>query len=795
LIQWLFVWGEPGITDARVFGGFITWAKVLGLFCLLGWVGTWIVRDLADPSWTKHWRRRLATLLGAIVFGLAGYLLQTLEATGQVRFVRLSGLTLPSICGVLAFALGLFFVESRLWSVIGARRGKSDRVLLILLHAMLGLGLLVSAFIPHEVRQSAIMIGTTLLAPLAPWQSWLIEGGKIGVTYMGLAVLAWTALTLIRDVSALRWRRLYSIAWHSVVESTRRMWAPWVVIAIFVVILAFTSWFLKPGGDRAAELSRLYTGTLMLVSAMLVTVMVVILSPISIPNDIRQQTIYTIVSKPVHRLELIWGRLLGFMALVTVLLLGFGAVSMFYLNRVVSKRIETTRAAAARAAEQNRPDFAKQLNDQADQLETRLSARVPVKGSLIFYDSKEKMRLKGIDVGSELESRSHIEGASPSKAVWRYGIVRDPFDTRRVLDRRIPVASLLRPETIEWYMDRAYTAADRIDSLKRQQAQPNISAQDSRKLAGQIQQLEQELESAQGSYRQLEQRDAQLRRQTLQARQSGQTRQEQQYAQQSAQLHSPPIPIEMTFNIYRTTKGEIGEAVLASMVVKNPRPGTAPHRSFFGVHEYYTTKQSIPARVIAGSQGFLDIEIRCETINQYLGMAESDLYILARQGSFWTNYLRGLLGVWLQALVIASIGLFLGTFLSWPVAFVSTIFFFIVGQIAMGTLQSFALRSIIGGGPLESLIRLLGHDNQMSELAPTLAVVLAKTFDQALMPFLSRLVYLIPNLNVLDVSNTVSEGFAVGPDILIGNVLLGLGYAIPFTIAGYYILKSREVAA
>jgi hypothetical protein len=90
---------------------------------------------------------------------------------------------------------------------------------------------------------------------------------------------------------------------------------------------------------------------------------------------------------------------------------------------------------------------------------------------------------------------------------------------------------------------------------------------------------------------------------------------------------------------------------------------------------------------------------------------------------------------------------------------------------------------------------LLGHDNQMSELAPTLAVVLAKTFDQALMPFLSRLVYLIPNLNVLDVSNTVSEGFAVGTDILIGNVLLGLGYAIPFTIAGYYILKSREVAA
>ncbi len=39
-----------------------------------------------------------------------------------------------------------------------------------------------------------------------------------------------------------------------------------------------------------------------------------------------------------------------------------------------------------------------------------MSARVPVKGSLTFIDSRGNPNIKGIDVGQELEYRSHIEG-------------------------------------------------------------------------------------------------------------------------------------------------------------------------------------------------------------------------------------------------------------------------------------------------------------------------------------------------------------------------------------------------
>ena len=67
----------------------------------------------------------------------------------------------------------------------------------------------------------------------------------------------------------------------------------------------------------------------------------------------------------------------------------------------------------------------------------------------------------------------------------------------------------------------------------------------------------------------------------------------------------------------------------------------------------------------------------------------------------------------------------------------------------------------MGGGPFESLIRIVSHDNQMTELTPTAAVVLAKTLDSLAMPVMSMLVYLVPNFQALDVSNLVADGFMV----------------------------------
>ena len=120
---------------------------------------------------------------------------------------------------------------------------------------------------------------------------------------------------------------------------------------------------------------------------------------------------------------------------------------------------------------------------------------------------------------------------------------------------------------------------------------------------------------------------------------------------------------------------------------------------------------SLPRRLAGGAER---IEVRCISPTQYLGMAESDLYILTQPGNFGLNFMMGLFGIWLQAMVLTAIGVFAGTFLSWPMALLTTIAFFVAGQVAFSFLLDFTRQSLLGGGPFESLIRLLTHDNQMT---------------------------------------------------------------------------------
>ena len=175
----------------------------------------------------------------------------------------------------------------------------------------------------------------------------------MGATYMGYVVLLRVAASVLVEVINVRGRRLMAIARLSVIESNRRMWAPWVVITVFLVILAFTHWFLQP--PRPAEMGRLYVGSLTLLCSLLLTVMVTILTPLSLPQDIQHQTIYTVVSKPVRRIELIWGRMIGFMAIVTVLVLVFGAISLLYLSRTVGGTITATEELADEGGRSRQP--------------------------------------------------------------------------------------------------------------------------------------------------------------------------------------------------------------------------------------------------------------------------------------------------------------------------------------------------------------------------------------------------------------------------------------------------------
>jgi hypothetical protein len=395
------------------------------------------------------------------------------------------------------------------------------------------------------------------------------------------------------------------------------------------------------------------------------------------------------------------------------------------------------------------------------------------------------------------EPRSHIEGATPATAIWNYGIVPDPFQPAGrpvLLNRKITVGDFLRSGTIEGLLNQSFELQAQITAAEREKSQPNIPSSRISQLDLGIARNRSEYDRVKTLYETQKKQADDLTAQATAAETAGQTEQAQSLRAQTQQLHSDPVIVEMSFNVYRTTKGRIGDPVLAEIQVTNPHTG-ADYVNIFPIKEYYTNRQVIRPDILAGSFGDLKIEIRCISPTQYLGMAESDLYLLSSEGNFGFNYMKGLFGIWLQALVLTAIGVFAGTFLSWPVALLTTIAFFIAGQIAFAFLIDFTRQAVLGGGPFESLIRLLTHDNQMSDLAPTAGAIIAKTLDSLVMPVMSMLVYIVPNFQALDVSNTVADGYAVSWSLIVSNTLLALAYALPFSIVAYFILKNREVAA
>ena len=874
ILAWVYLTGDPGVTlfgeasltRAFLLGGLLFWAKAVSLLCLVGWVISWAVIGIKERVFGSNSAFNYVILAAMILTPLT-VMLRVLESVNRIPVLMVGSIGVTAIAGLICILLYVIWVEAALWRTIGRLGSRLDMAVLVGAHLAMAFGLGIGLFIQKQGFLVYILMLSGGL-PTDPvkmkavidslsWREGVLYGSRMGMTYMGYVVgLRMLGLMLV-ELVAVRSRRLYSIARLSIYEANRRMWAPWVVITVFLVVLAFTHWFLQP--PRAAEMGRLYVGTLTLLCSLLLTAMVTILTPLSLPTDIQQQTIYTVVSKPVRRLEMIWGRMIGYMALVTVLLGVFGAISLFYLSRTVGATIRQTEAAAIKAQTEiqllrdlvnlnteakaggeaaasksasrkaeildglnklgrevkpsdtddvlrtkiaTRSSDFKLLAEQADQLRSRLQARQPVKGSLSFLDSRGLPHAVGIDVGQDQsirEPRSHIEGATPSAAIWSFGIVPDPFTPPgrrpRILNRRIPVEDFLVSGTIEWDLDRMILLKEQILTAQASKSQPNVSAAATSQIDATIKRNQDELDRITADYQAKSRKSEELEEKATEAETGLRSQDVEDLRKQIAELHSPPVTVEMSFNVYRTTKGKIGEPVYAEIQAFNARTDAKFEGDVFPIKEYYTNRVQLPASILSGSGGALRIEIRCLSPTQYLGMAESDLYLLPKSGSFGVNYMKGLFGVWLQALVLTAIGVFAGTFLSWPVALVTTIAFFIAGQMAFTFLVDFTRQAVLGGGPFESLIRLLTHDNQMSELAPTAGVVLAKTLDSLVMPLMSMLVFVVPNFNAMDVSNLVADGYAVTWSDIVLNTLLAIAYALPFSLAGYFILKNREVAA
>src|SRR5262249_9029947 len=104
----------------------------------------------------------------------------------------------------------------------------------------------------------------------------------------------------------------------------------WVALIIPLIYL-YSDWYLTPAlpKDQLAQRVKVVYYALTL----LIVVTALLLGSFSIPTDVRNQTIHTIVTKPVERYEIVVGRFLGYALLLLLEVAVLAGLSLFYAVR------------------------------------------------------------------------------------------------------------------------------------------------------------------------------------------------------------------------------------------------------------------------------------------------------------------------------------------------------------------------------------------------------------------------------------------------------------------------------
>ena len=111
-------------------------------------------------------------------------------------------------------------------------------------------------------------------------------------------------------------------------------------------------------------------------------------------------------------------------------------------------------------------------------------------------------------------------------------------------------------------------------------------------------------------------------------------------------------------------------------------------------------------------------------------------------------------------------------------------------------IRSIVEKQAVGGGPMESFFRLVNRENLSTPLENTPGRNLAMTTDIAYRWILGRFLDVLPDIERLDWTNYVAEGFNISSTgVVLLNAVVVAGYLFPWALLAYYLIKNREVAA
>lgn len=587
----------------------------------------------------------------------------------------------------------------------------------------------------------AIILALLVIAPFFAFVVTSLQYGPSEAFYY-VARNMFTAVTV--DLPGFSSRRTLAVARLAIQEAIRNRVL--VGFGVFIVLLLFAGLFMDVNNNNP---SRVYLSFVLTSTNFLVLLMALFLAAFSIPNDIKNRTIYTVVTKPVRASEVVLGRTLGFAAVGTVMLLVMAGISYGFVTRGLAhghavvaevaaeeRRLpddtyetwyegETTLDRHHRHTFEIGPDGKGRTNvvqghwHEVERLEDgtfrvgppqgHLIARAPVYGKLIIYESDGRPG-KGINVGNEWEYRGFIEGGTPgvqtrAHAVWTFtGVTPERYPDGLPLEMNLRVFRTHKGD-IE------------------------------RGVMGEI----------------------------------------------VVRNPDPAAPIKRSGPILFESKEYVADLRMIPVKLQSELGGRTDDLDLFRdlVHD-----------------GKVEIEIRCIDPGQYFGVAEPDVYLRPGDASFEWNFVKAYVSIWLQMLLVTSFGVMFSTFLTGPVAMMATLSAIVTGFFGE-KVRAIASGQEYGGGPIESFIRIVTQQNVMTELemAHPIVVSVVQGADWIVMNLMRAGTYVLPDYTRFDTTQFVADGYNIFGALMGEQLTMAAVYFTAATVIGYFFLKTREIAA
>ena len=600
----------------------------------------------------------------------------------------------------------------------------------------------------EEIPKFATWIGPALLwyvfagslvAVFAAALAWLTQSVLYGPLAAGDRVYR-GVLTGLADLAGMSPRRIWALARLAIQESLRRNVL--VALALFLLIVLFAGWFLDP---KSVNPGKLYLGFILGATNLLVCMVTLVLSVFSLPADIKAKAIQTVTTKPVRTGEIVLGRILGFSIVGAVLLAIMGLIGWGFVVRSVSHghtvAVEDTI----------------ELKDVGGTV-TGFEGR-----SSLDRGHRHRIELDAAGNGWTDNVQGHRHAVRRSENGYTIGAAEGFLEARR------PLRGSLR------FLDREGRPSTKGISVGSEWAYRQYIEGGS-------------LAAAIWKFEGISERE-----------------------------YSNGLPLEMIVRVFRTYKGSIEKGIKGSVRVRNPASGLQSDPFYFTAREFTIDSLLIPRKLASTStdggtrqvdlfqdivaDGRVEVILQCLEPAQYYGVAQADFYLRAGDGSFALNYAKSCLGILFSMLLVTAMGVMFSTFLGGPLALFATLAVVMVGQFREFIQRLFESQvtgdsSIVpGGGPIESLYRIVTQESITVELAPSPAVQIMKTFDTFLLAPMRLLAGIFPSLSSLGTSDFVAGGFDIPFDLVAEHGMETLGYLLAFFIAGAFCLRAREVAS